>query len=590
MKAMKRIIAMLLALTMALSMAACGSTGEQESEKPSESTPGTSTNTPADPETPADSGEPQYGGNLTVYFQEFYNDYDPSVADMRNYCLWFEPLFTVKWDMENAADVLTSEYMTMEWMDGQIAESYTFENSDLTVKIREDVFFQDKEPYNGRQLTANDVKWSYDRLLGTGSGFDTPYECMQDWASLLSMVESIEVTGDFEVVFHFNTDSELALNTFITQQVNIGGPEWDELTAEQKADWHYAAGTGPWILEEYVADSHMKFVKNPNYYDHDERYPENQLPYLDSITCQIISDSTQAQTQFMTGNLDILAWGGNILTATEVELLESSMDEGSFVRYDYAGAPVGVGLKQTVPALSDIRVRKALQMAIDPEEIYYGYLGYEGKELNIPGMFALNTQFTSVDSWSQELKDVYYTYDPEGAKALLAEAGYADGFEFEVVIFGALDADLFTLASQQLQRVGVTMKVSVVASPPEMQQTGHDHTNQKSIFVSAGASRIQMLQAWYHSQGVENSLANNDPEFDAMIEAFNTATSMEEQEKLGKEMDQYFAEQFWILQLGGAEIVSSFVSGRIGGYSGERLWKNWNSNQILARIWVTDGK
>lgn len=588
MKAMKRIIAMLLALTMALSMVACGSTGEQESGKPSDSNP--STSTPAEAETPADSGEPQYGGNLTVYFQEFYNDYDPSVADMRNYCLWFEPLFTVKWDMENAADVLTSEYMTMDWMDGQIAESYTFENMDLTITIRDDVYFQDKEPYNGRQLTAEDVKWSYDRLLGTGSGYDTPYVCDNNWASLLNMVESIEVTGEFEVVFHFNTDSELALNTFITQQVNIGGHEWDELTAEQKADWHYAAGTGPWILEEYVPDSHMKFVKNENYYDYDERYPENKLPYLDSITCQIISDSTQAQTQFMTGNLDILGWGGNILTSTEVELLESSMKEGSFVRYDYASAPVGVGLKQTVPALSDIRVRKALQMAIDPEEIYSGYLGYTDKELNIPGMFALNTQFSSVDSWSQELKDVYYTYDPEGAKALLAEAGYADGFEFEVVIFGALDADLFTLASQQLKRVGVTMNVSVVASPPEMQQTGFDHANQKSIFVSAGASRLQMIQAWYASDGKENSLANNDPEFDAMIEAFNNATSMEEQEKIGKEMDQYFAEQFWILQLGGAEIVSTFVSGRVGGYSGERLWKNWNSNQILARVWVTDGK
>ena len=168
------------------------------------------------------------------------------------------------------------------------------------------------------------------------------------------------------------------------------------------------------------------------------------------------------------------------------------------------------------------------------------------------------------------------------------EAGYADGFEFEVVIFGALDADLFTLAAQQLQRLGVTMKVSVVGSPPEMQQTGFDHSNQKSIFVSAGASRLQMIRNWYHSQGIENSMANNDPEFDAMLDQFMAVTSMDEQTKIGKEMDQYFAEQFWILQLGGAEIVSTFVSGRIGGYSGERLWKNWNSNQILARVWVTE--
>lgn len=587
MKAIKRLLTLFLALSMLLALTACGGGGEQDSPPPNGTTPGDENAAPAES---AENGAPQYGGNLTVFFQEFYNDYDPSVADMRNYCLWFEPLFSVKWDMENGAEVLTSEYMTMEWMDGQIADSYTFESGDLTIKIRNDVYFQDKEPYNGRQLTAEDVKWSYDRLLGTGSGYDTPYVCDNNWASLLYMVESIEVTGDYEVVFHFNTDSELALNTFITQQVNIAGHEWDELTAEQKADWHYAAGTGPYILEEYVPDSHMKFVRNPNYYDHDERYPENQLPYLDSITCQSIADSTQAQTQFMAGNLDIIAWGGNVLTTTEAELLEESMTPGSFTRYDYASAPPGIGLKQTNPALADIRVRQALQMAIDPDEIYSGYLGYADKELNIPGLFALNTQFSSVDSWPQELKDVYYTYDPDGAKALLAEAGYPDGFSFDVVIFGALDADLFTLVAQQLQRVGVTMNVSVAGSPPEMQQTGYDHSNATSIFVSAGASRIQMLQAWYVSNGSQNALANNDPEFDAMIEAFNTAATMEEQERIGKELDQYFAEQYWILQLGGAEVVSTFISGRVGGYSGERLWTNWNANQILPRIWVTDGK
>ena len=62
------------------------------------------------------------------------------------------------------------------------------------------------------------------------------------------------------------------------------------VTAEQKADWHYAAGTGPYILEEYVPDSHMLLVRNENYYDYDERYPENKLPYLDSITLQDILD------------------------------------------------------------------------------------------------------------------------------------------------------------------------------------------------------------------------------------------------------------------------------------------------------------
>ncbi len=589
MKKARRLTCLLLTLAMALSLAACGSPAPTGSDVPGgNSQDPAPANSESTAPTPA-STEPQYGGNLTVYFQEFYNDYDPSVADMRNYNLWYEPLFGIDWAREDSGEIYTSEYLTMEWMTGQIADSYTFENGDLTVKLREDVYFQDKEPYNGRQLVAEDVKWSYDRLLGTGSGYDTPYECMNPWSDLLNMVESIETDGDFTVVFHFNTDSELALNNFMINQVMIAGHEWDELTAEQKADWHYAAGTGPYILEEYVPDSHMLLVRNENYYDYDERYPENKLPYLDSITLQLVADSTQVQTQFMAGNLDIVAWGGNVLTRTEAQILEESMEEGSYTRYDFASAPVGIGLKLTHPALADVNVRKAMQMAVNSEEIYTEYFGYEDMDLNMPGVWSLVTQYSSVDEWSQELKDSYYKYDPETAKQMLTDAGYPDGFTFDVTIFGALDADLFQLVADYLkQNLNVTMNISIANSPPEMQQIGKDLTNEVSIFVSGGQSRISQVQAYFTADGRENSTAINDATFNQMVQDFLNATTMEEAERIGKEMDTYWAEQHWCLYLGGAEVISTFISGRVGGYTGERLFKNWNANQILARIWVTD--
>ena len=334
----------------------------------------------------------------------------------------------------------------------------------------------------------------------------------------------------------------------------------------------------------------MKFVRNDNYYDYDERYPENKLPYLDSITCQIIADSTSTQTQFMAGNLDIIAWGGNVLTKTEAELLEETMDPEDYVRYDFLSAPPSVGLKLTHPALSDLKVRTALQMAINSREIYDEYFGYTDKELNMPGAWSVATQYSSADQWDQELRDSYTAYDPEGAKALLAEAGYPDGFSFDVVIFGALDADLYTLAASYLKEVGVTMNISVATSPMEMQQLGKDLTNETSIFVTGGHSRIANIKAYFTADGAENSTAINDAEFAAMVEAFNNAATMEEAEQIGKEMDEYWAEQHWCLYLGGAEVISTFISGRVGGYSGERLWKNWNANQILPRIWVTDGQ
>jgi peptide/nickel transport system substrate-binding protein len=227
-------------------------------------------------------------------------------------------------------------------------------------------------------------------------------------------------------------------------------------------------------------------------------------------------------------------------------------------------------------------------MAINSEEIYTKYYDYDAEDLGIPALFAFSTGYSTVDEWDQELYDSYYTYDPEGAKRLLAEAGYADGFSFDVVIFGALDADLFTLAASYLSKVGVTMNVTVAVSPMEMQQIGYDESNDKSIFVSSGKSRIMEISNLFGTGGAANSIFNNDPIFDEMHDKLNRAETLEEAEGISKEMDLYFAKQHWVLHLGGGEVFTTFVSSRIGGYTGERLWKNWNANQILSHVWATD--
>lgn len=122
-----------------------------------------------------------------------------------------------------------------------------------------------------------------------------------------------------------------------------------------------------------------------------------------------------------------------------------------------------------------------------------------------------------------------------------------------------------------------------------MQQIGKDLTNEVSIFVSGGQSRISQAPGLLYRRTDERTPpAINDATFNQMVQDFLNATTMEEAERIGKEMDTYWAEQHWCLYLGGAEVISTFISGRVGGYTGERLFKNWNANQILARIWVTD--
>lgn len=79
------------------------------------------------------------------------------------------------------------------------------------------------------------------------------------------------------------------------------------------------------------------------------------------------------------------------------------------------------------------------------------------------------------------------------------------------------------------------MNISIANSPPEMQQIGKDLTNEVSIFVSGGQSRISQVQAYFTADGRENSTAINDATFNQMVQDFLNATTMEEAERIGKE-------------------------------------------------------
>ena len=101
----------------------------------------------------------------------------------------------------------------------------------MTVKLRKDVFFQDKTSvgmdakynvYDARNLKAADIKWTYDRLLGLdGATKVAPNET--DWPATLYMLKSVEIVDDYTVKFNFNTNSKTAIGDFMCARVNIGG-------------------------------------------------------------------------------------------------------------------------------------------------------------------------------------------------------------------------------------------------------------------------------------------------------------------------------------------------------------------------------
>jgi len=597
MKKYRRLLAALLAVAMMAALAGCGSNGSnstpnQGSASTSANQSGETTDTPSAPE----AGEPVYGGNLNCYYNSDIDAYfDPAIGDTVCFNLFLEGLWSYD---ETSGFAANSDNIPSSSLKGQLAKSWAWdpETATLTVTLRDDVYFQTLDAqydyYGGRQLVANDVKWTYDRLCGLGSGYDAPMETESNWAGMLSMLVSVEAPDDQTVVFTLNSGDEVTLENFMIQFVKIGGPEWDTLTDEQKTDYHYACGTGPYMISEFEAGQRVVLTKNENYYDYDERYPENKLPYLDTITFQYIADSTNVVTQFTSGNLDWFGYRANIINDSEAAQIAAS--GVNYYTIDIASAqPEYLALKSNAAPFDDIRVRQAMQLAINMEEVHSAYLGLEG-DVQLSGLWnPTTTTWSTVEGWDQELIDSY-GYNPEKAKELLTEAGYADGFEFTVVLCGTdNDYDLWTLAQEYWAAIGVTVKFDTVDNFMEAKTVGTDASDPRTT-ASTGCGAVNSITAAVNQTvdgGWASSLWNGDEDYNALIHGMQAATTLAEQEELALQADEYYASQHWSVNLTGMKTVSEYLNARVAGVpDGCRLYTGKAANALFSHLWVTDGQ
>jgi ABC-type transport system substrate-binding protein len=584
MKKMRRLLAMILALAMAFSLVACGSkdatTGDDASASASQTTDSDANQTGTD-DTQADA--PVYGGSLTMYWGEIENYYDPAMMTGYGYSSFYlEPLWTIDLSSDNEYD---GSYVTYDQLIGQIADTWSWDEDSgvMTVTIRDDIYFQDKEPINGRQLVAEDVKYSYDRLLGTGSGWDTPLETEYNWQSNLYMIDSITTDGDYTVLFQFGDDyhNEIAMNDFMICFVNITSHEWDECPQT----WEYAYGTGPYILTGTEIGTTLEFTRNDNYYDEDERYPGNKLPYLDSVTLVEIGDSSAILSQFISGQVEWLSRSSAILSAAEMKQLSDSMDASKYVTYEYAvGSPAGIMLRNDVEPFSDVRVREAIQMSIPIEEIHTGYY-MNDYDLIIPGLF--NPTLTDYQYTKTAEEESHFEYNPEKAKELLAEAGYPDGFEFDIVVCTVLqDVDLYLLVQSYLAQVGIVMNVVTVGDIMEMISVTTSATDNRPMASTyGGAEGVSVLGITLSSSGSNYGVRHNCQEFEDLIVEAQQATTMEARAEAAQKLDELYVTNHWLICLGGLRVYTEYVSSAIQGYQGTRITtNNWGGN-VVAHVW-----
>ena len=254
---------------------------------------------------------------------------------------------------------------------------------------------------NGRELTADDVEYNFHRMLGLGDFTDAGPSPFAGAAPLNAIPwESITATDGSTVVMKLKEPHLPALKlilvdyfAYIMPPEVIEGSRTAEAPAGKISDWRDVVGTGPFMLTDYVQGSSVTWEKNPDYWGYDEKYPQNRLPYVDQLRKLIIPEQATIMAALRSGKIDLRGLGGDAVnTIDQAESLQKTNLEivlhKQWFRSNEAIAP-----NVRVPPFGDIRVRKAMQMALDLEAITATY--FKGQASATPqGMVGVKGYYT----------------------------------------------------------------------------------------------------------------------------------------------------------------------------------------------------
>ncbi|HRP47097.1 MAG TPA: ABC transporter substrate-binding protein [Trueperaceae bacterium] len=276
-----------------------------------------------------------------------------------------------------------------------------------TFELRKGVTF-----HNGHELTAADVKYSYDYIRSEGCG------CAG--SVYLNAVDSIEVVDDYTVAFHLSSRNS-AILAGVADKLTAVFPEgyFDGEGAQARLN-QKSVGTGPFILEQFIPNQSIRLVRNPNYW-------QPTVPYLDAITFVSVPDGNTLLNGLRTGQIDLaqLARPQDIVQLAGVNGL-SHQEQASWVQKS-------LDLQAGGGVTAEKAVRQAISLAVDKGEILQAAVQGYGQVI---GLVPAGMQ----ERWGAPLDELPMRGpDPERARELLAEAGYPDGVDIQITTIIGFD-------------------------------------------------------------------------------------------------------------------------------------------------------
>lgn len=389
--------------------------------------------------------------------------------------------------------------------DGEIipglAESWQISDDGLeyTFHLRDDVTF-----HNGKHFSSEDVAYSYGLLSGLTTG--TPL------SSRFSIITAIDTPDDYTVTFHLSAANAAFLEA--TRIAVIPSGYTDSATSP--------VGTGPYKFVEYVPGQRIVLERNDLYYD------SSREGKIERAEVYIMTDESAIVTALQSGQLDMAQ-----VTGMDAEILERDFT----IHSNPQNMVCLFALNNAIPPFNDIRVRQAINYAVNKEDIINGaFDGYATR---------LDSNFSPVMGlyYNSDVEN-YYPYDPAKAKELLAEAGYERGFSFTITVPANYQQHVSTaqIIAEELKAVGIDARLQLVEWGSWLEDVYTNGNYETTVIGLTGKLDPYEILTRFVSDYSRNFFHYDNSEFDRLIKEAMVESDESERIRLYKDCQMILTE------------------------------------------------